>query len=133
MQAIPINEATQKDILSLALVGDAVWSLFVRDRLIRTRDLKSGALSKICVKYVNASSQCKMLYSLDGKLTQEEEAIVKRARNAHCHTKAKNASIDEYKKATAFEALIGFLHLTAQHDRLEELQTACFEMAGEIK
>jgi len=126
----PILEAQvlQKDILSLALVGDAVWSLYVRDTLIRERDLKSGYLSKICVKYVNASAQCRMLYALDGKLTETEESVVRRARNAHNNTRAKNASVDEYKKATALEALIGYLHLTAQHSRLEKLQGLCFKV-----
>jgi len=121
------KQASQKDVLSLALVGDAVFSLYVRDRLIRAHDYKSGYLSRLCVKYVNASAQCKMLYALEGQLSVQEESVVRRARNANSYSKAKNASIDEYKKATALEALLGYLHICGQAARLEQVQEICFD------
>jgi len=118
--------ASQKDVLSLALVGDGVWSLYVRTRLIVKHDFKAGRLSGMCVQYVNAGAQCKMLYVIEDKLSDIEESIVRRARNAHSVTRAKNASVDEYKKATALEALFGFLYLTGQEERLAEIQEMCF-------
>jgi len=120
------QEASQKDVLSLALVGDAVFSLFVRKKLIHGFDCKSGLLSKKCVEFVNAGSQCKMFHALENIFTEQEAAIAKRARNCHTHTKAKNASITEYKKATALEAVIGYLYLTEQLERLKEIQEICY-------
>ena len=126
MNRLTESEAIQKDSLSLALVGDGVWTLYVRERLTLKHDCKSGLLSLKCVAYVNAGAQCKMLYALEGKLTEVEQDVVRRARNAHTGQKAKNASIDEYKKATALEALFGFLYLTNQIERLKEIQEICF-------
>ena len=120
------TEAVHKDSLSLALVGDAVWTLYVRTRLIKKHDCKSGLLSLKCVNYVSAKAQCKMLYAIEDKLTEIESDVVRRARNSRTGQRAKNASLEEYKKASALEALIGFLYLTGQAARLEEIQDICF-------
>ena len=133
MNRLTEQEAVQKESLSLALVGDGVWTLYVREKLILKHDCKSGLLSKKCVDYVNAAAQCKMLYALEGKLTETEEDVARRARNAHTHLRAKNASLDEYKKATALEALIGYLYLTGQDDRLKEIQEICFNSVEVVK
>ena len=116
----------QKDSLALALVGDGVWTLYVRERLICAHDYKSGKLSRRACDYVNAAAQCKMLYALEDRLTQSEQEAVKRARNAHTGSRTKSASLDEYKKATGLEALMGFLYLTGQAARLKEIQEICF-------
>ncbi len=127
MDRLTETEALQKDSLSLALVGDGVWSLYVRKRLILTSDCKSGLLSKKAVAYVNAAAQCKMLYALDGELTETEAGVCRRARNAHNASRAKNASVDEYKKATALEALLGFLYITGQTERLAQIEGICYD------
>ena len=119
-------EAVQKDSLSLALAGDGVWTLYVRERLILKHDYKSGILSRKAVDYVNAGAQCKMLYAIEDKLTETEADVCRRARNAHSPARTKTANLDEYKKATALEALLGFLYLTGQTERLAEIQEICF-------
>jgi len=120
------TDANQKDVLSLALVGDAVFSLFVRARLINQFDCKSGLLSKKSVEFVSAKAQSKMYHAIESRLTEQELAIARRARNCLNHSKAKNASIIDYKKATALEAVIGYLYLTEQTERLEKLQELCY-------
>ena len=121
-------DAIQKGSLELALVGDAVFTLYVRNRLVTNHNFNSGVLSKKCASLVNANAQCKMLYALEGKLTEAEEGVVRRARNSSHGTKAKNSSVDSYNKATALEALLGFLFLTGQTDRLQELQDICYDV-----
>ncbi|MCL2061542.1 MAG: Mini-ribonuclease 3 [Firmicutes bacterium] len=123
------TEAMQKDILALALAGDGVWTLYVRERLIKKHDLKAGALSAKVKGFVNAAAQCKMLYAVKDTLTEAERDIVRRARNAHTSSRAKNATLDEYKKATALEALLGYLYLTGQKARLDEILQLCY---GEV-
>jgi ribonuclease-3 family protein len=133
MELLTEKDAVQKDILSLALVGDGVFSLFIRERLIMACDCKSGLLSKKCVGFVNAAAQCKMLYAIEDGLSETEAGICRRARNAHNNSKAKNASIDEYKKATALEALLGFLYLTGQSERLREIMEKCYGCIGGVR
>ena len=86
-------------------------------------------MHKSAVKFVKASAQCESIKKLiaDGVLTEEELALVKRARNKRVATKAKNASMVEYKWATAFEALLGYLYLSDQKERLKEIMEATYE------
>ena len=128
MERLSVADALEKESLALALVGDAVWTLTVRERLILAHDYKSGKLSKIACDYVNAAAQCKMLYAVEERLTESERDVCRRARNAHTGARAKNASLDEYKKATALEALMGFLYLTGQGERLREIEEICFSV-----
>ena len=76
---------------------------------------------------VNAHSQRELLFKVIDELTEEETDIVHRARNANIHSKAKNFSIEEYRHATAFEALIGYLYLIGEYDRLDYILTKCWE------
>jgi len=122
------EDAKQKDSLSLALCGDAVWSLFVREKLILSSNAKAGAISAKAVAFVCAKAQCQILYAIEDKLTEEEQGVVRRARNAYNPTKAKNSTVDEYKKATALEALLGFLYLTGQNERLNDILEMCYEV-----
>lgn len=110
--------------LTLAYYGDALYEVFVRERVLKTSaSLKSDALHREGVRYVNAGAQAKaikaMLYG--GFLTEEEGALLKRARNHKIATKAKNADPVDYKWATAFEALLGWLELTKQENRITEI------------
>ena len=104
-------EADEMNPLVLAFVGDSVQQLYVR----------TGALHKLATKEIKAEAQADKIEKLLPCLFEEEIAVYKRARNAHYSSSAKNASIGDYKKASGFEALLGYLYLTGNHDRLNEL------------
>ena len=107
--------------LVLAMVGDSVHTLFVREKLALENKFKVNALSREVAKRVNAGSQCKMFFAIEKFLTEEEKEIARRARNSHIHSKAKNFSATEYIHATAFESVLGYLYLTEQTKRLYEI------------
>lgn len=104
--------------LVLASVGDSVHTLFVRTRLAVLDKYKAHELSKRVSRVVNAGNQCKIYYLVEKELTDEELSIAKRARNTNIHSKAKNFSPNDYIHATAYEAVLGFLYLTGQTERL---------------
>lgn len=125
---IPINnapidefEARQYNPLVLAFVGDSVHHLIVRSRLACNTTAKTGQLHILASKEVKASTQADMIDRIIDELTDDELSVYKRARNSKMNTMAKHATCGEYKKASGFEALIGYLYLTAQHERLEHL------------
>ena len=84
------------------------------------------------IQYVKAKSQADLLASLQTELTEEEKDIVRRGRNTESHHIAKNATVEEYMYSTAFEALIGYLYLTKQDERLQQILTRCVEMKEDI-
>ena len=112
---------------ALAFEGDAVYSLYIRRHLIFQGQTKPNQLHRLATRYVSAKAQAMLIEALleGGLLTQEEEAIYKRGRNAHSHTKAKNTDIITYKMSTGFEAVLGYLHMTQQMARLEEIIDWC--------
>ena len=112
------QKALNTNPIVLAFVGDAVFSLFVREKLTFEKDCKAGALNKLSVEQVNATAQAEFVKEITPLLTEEELGVFKRARNAKKGTKAKHASVVEYNASTGFEALLGFLYLTGQNDRL---------------
>jgi len=107
--------------LNLAFIGDAVFTLFIRDYLVKRHDAKAGELTKKCAKYCCASYQSMLYEKLKPQLTDEEMEIMKRVRNCKTNQKAKNATLADYKRATAFEGLIGWLYLREERERLEEV------------
>ena len=107
--------------LVMAFVGDSVYSLFVKTKELNIYTNKVKELTKLTAETVNAKAQEQALFKIMERLSADELDIVKRARNANIHTRAKNYSIDEYRHATALEALIGYLYLTKKTDRLMEL------------
>lgn len=115
--------------LALAYVGDAVYEQFVRERLVLSGCGGGHAdlLHKAGVGYVCAGAQAKALHALEGQLSESEAALVRRARNHKIATKPKNADPMTYKNATAFEALIGYLHLSGEKERAAELMQAAAE------
>ncbi len=115
------NKVSQLSPLSLAFVGDAVFTLFVRTRLAACHDDKPKSLHLLANRYVKATAQAKILDALSSSFTQEEADIARRARNSHNPSKAKNAGLAEYRKATSFEAVLGYLHLSEQAEREIEL------------
>ena len=121
-----INEI---NVLSLAYLGDAVYELKVRDYLISLGIQKVNKLQDKAMSFVTAKKQCEYInYFINNNiLTEIELDYVKRGRNASTYSHPKNTDIVTYKWATGFEALIGYLYLTGQRKRLEELLNKCVE------
>ena len=107
--------------VTLAFVGDAVYSLYVREKLAYESTAKSGELNKMASQIVCAKAQANRIDEIFDELTEDEKAVFLKARNAKKGTKAKNASVGEYNKATGFEALVGYLYLTGKYERLDFL------------
>lgn len=107
--------------LTWAYIGDCVYELYVRQELINKTNLKPHKLHIDAIQYVKASKQAEILQEIMPKLTEEEQDIVRRGRNAENHHLPKNASVEEYMYSTAFEALIGYLYLSKQDKRLKEI------------
>ncbi len=107
--------------LTWAYIGDAVYELYIREYLVQTTHLKPNNLHKEAIKFVKAKSQAEILEKLNDFLTDEEKEIVRRGRNTQNHHLPKNASLRDYTYATAFEALIGYLYLSKQEERLQEI------------
>ncbi len=115
--------------LTLAYLGDTVYESFIREYLIRKNIfLKINDLHKQAIKYVNAKAQSKAIKSLEEILTEEEMRVFKRGRNHKKNTSAKNASVIDYRHATGFEALIGFLYLKDEDERLEYIVKKSIEI-----
>ncbi len=115
------EEARRIDAGVLAFVGDAVQTLYVRTRLAAALDVKSGALHRLAAHEVNATAQASALKRIESLLTEEELSVYKRSRNTHKETVAKHADVVDYKIASGFEGLIGYLYLTGDVRRLSEL------------
>ncbi|MEG1870648.1 MAG: ribonuclease III domain-containing protein [Peptostreptococcaceae bacterium] len=106
--------------LVLAYLGDTVFESYVREHLIRKNiNKKVNDLHKSAIKYVNAKAQATVIHTIESELTEDEERIYKRGRNQKSNTSPKNADIIDYKHATGFEALIGYLYLNEESDRLK--------------
>lgn len=118
-----MNKLNPKEInmTALAFMGDAVYEVFIR-KYVMGKEKRADILHKMAIKYVCAGGQAKAVKSLmKDFLTEEECTIVKRARNHKTTSKSRSADIITYKMATAFEALIGYLYLEENLDRMEEI------------
>lgn len=115
------DEIYQKNALTLAYLGDAVFTLMVREHLINNTDFKANMLNKIANSIVCAKNQAIIMEQIKPLLGETEIEIVMRARNAHPNNKAKNSSLQEYSLATQFEALVGFWYLEKQNTKLNEI------------
>ncbi len=124
------KEIKSLNALTLAYIGDTVYDLYVRNHLICTGDYKTGKLHLMAVRHVSAAAQAKALDAVWDMFTQEELDIVQRAKNTKNATIPKNASPKTYKKATALEALIGYLYLSEKNDRLIEILDAAYKANG---
>ena len=111
----------EKNILSLAYLGDAVMELYVRQMLIEKMDASPGELVKLSKKYITCEAQSDAVERVLPHLSQEELGVFKRGRNAKTHFAPKHASIAQYRRATGFEALFGYLHLAGNTERAKEL------------
>ena len=107
--------------LTWAYVGDCVYELYVRTKLVDNTNMKPHALHVEAIKYVKAQAQAQILNKIHDNLTDEEKDIVRRGRNAGNHHLPKNANVQDYMYSTAYEALIAYLYLTNQIKRLKEI------------
>lgn len=107
--------------LVLAYMGDAVYEMYIRSLLVSGHNTQVNKLHKEATKLVRAKAQSEIFEKIFPHLTEEELNIFKRGRNAHSYTSAKNADIVDYRRATGFEALIGFLYITGNMERINEL------------
>lgn len=107
--------------LTLAYLGDAVYEMVIRTICVKRTNMQTQKLHRKVTGYVSAKAQAKMMDALIGELTEEEEGIYRRGRNSKPYTKAKNASMEEYLKATGFEALVGYLYLQKEYERMNAL------------
>lgn len=110
-----------KNALTLAYLGDAVFTLMVRNELIKRYDYKPMELNRRANKIVCAKFQAEILKEIKNNLTEAEHDIVMRARNTHTNNKAKNSTWEEYSLATQFEALVGFWYLLGENDKLNKM------------
>jgi ribonuclease-3 family protein len=116
------DEARQLNPLALAFLGDAVYELSVRGNLVvKNNQLSAHKLHVKAISYVKAHAQSEAMKSIMDMLTEDELAIYKRGRNTKSATVPKNADVQEYRTATGFEALVGYLYITDQEQRLKEL------------
>lgn len=130
-----IFECKEQDVrayspLTLAYIGDAIYDLVIRSVVVERANRSANELHKKTIRYVKAEAQSAMITALASELTSDEEAVYKRGRNAKSYTTAKNASVGDYRRATGFEALMGYLYLTNQTDRLLELVQKGIRLAG---
>ena len=129
-ESITILEAIKKDFdckevdirtyspLTLAYIGDAIYDLVIRTIVVERGNRPANKLHRKVVSYVNARVQARMIEALESELTQEEETVYHRGRNAKSYTVAKNATVIEYRKATGLEALCGYLYLQGRQERM---------------
>ena len=122
-----INDAKLLSPLVWAYVGDSVYELFVRTKLTNKSNAKPHKLHIESIKYVKAKAQADILKRIQDNLTEDEKDIVRRGRNTENHHVAKNSNVADYSQSTGFEALIGYLYLTKQDERLEEVLNMCID------
>lgn len=116
--------------LPLAYIGDAVYDLVIRTAVVERANRPANILHRITVKYVSAGAQARIVTALQERFTEEEQTVYQRGKNAKSHTTAKNASPEEYSKATGFEAVLGWLYLKNDVPRILELVKEGIRAAG---
>lgn len=120
-----VEEVKMLSPLVWAYIGDSVYEMFIRVNLVNHSNAKPHKLHIESIQYVKAKAQADTLKKLQEYLTEAEIDIVKRGRNVQNHHVAKNANVADYSMSTAFEALIGYLYLTKQDERLQEILNLC--------
>ena len=120
--------ARQYHALNLAYMGDAVYELLVRSRLLAEGNRTVNRLNRLAAAQVRASAQSANYYRIYDLLSEDELAVLKRGRNANPATRAKNATVADYRNATGLEALFGYLYLNGEILRLIELFDKCYEV-----
>jgi ribonuclease-3 family protein len=116
--------------LTLAFIGDSIYDLVIRTVIVEQGNRQPQSLHKKKSSIVKAQTQALFIEALTDELDEKEADIYRRGRNAKSYTSAKNASIGDYRKATGFEALMGYLYLTGKEDRMLSLIKRAIEMTG---
>ena len=122
-----LQDAKMLSPLVWAYVGDSVYEMYIRTELVNKSNAKPHKLHMESIKYVKAKAQADILKKISEFLTDDEKDIVRRGRNTENHHVAKNANVADYSQATAFEALLGYLYLTKQDERLAEILNMCID------
>ncbi len=117
---------------TFAFLGDAVYSMYMRDYVVRTANCPAKKLHSKTIKYVSAPAQARAIDALESTLSEEEKDVYRRGYNTKTANSAKNATLEDYHKATGLEALIGYLHLKGDEDRVRELIEKAIEINGKI-
>lgn len=125
----PLNYSS----INLAYIGDDAYDLVIRTYLLNQGNMAVNKINKHANSLVKAETQSQIVGIIEPLLSEEELAVYKRGRNAKSYTSSKNASIGDYRRATGFEALIGYLYLLKRYDRMISLVKAGLIGIGEIK
>ena len=126
-------EAGEYSPLALAYIGDAVYELAIRTLVMNRGNMQVNKMHKKSASLVKAETQANLAKLLMDDLTPEESAVYRRGRNARSATMAKHATMIDYRMATGFEALMGYLYLMGRYDRVLKLVHDGFEKIGEIE
>jgi ribonuclease-3 family protein len=132
---LELSESNPRQLspLVLAYIGDCVYDLVIKTYLLDKKgNMPVNKLNRMASNLVKAQTQSKLIGIIEDKLTEEELATYKRGRNAKSYTSAKNASIGDYRRATGFEALVGYLYLDRQYARMVELVHEALTGFGEM-
>lgn len=121
-----IPEINTLSPLTLAFIGDGVYEMFIRTKILSLGNQPANQLHKTAVKFVKASQQARAAHEIFENLSDEEREIYKRGRNTNIHTVPKNADMSDYRHATALEALVGYLYIKGESVRLEEVLDTAF-------
>lgn len=125
-------EPRQMSPLVLAFIGDSIYDLMIKTYVLdRKGNMPVNKINRFTSALVKAETQSKMIGLIEPLLSEEEEAVYKRGRNAKSYTTAKNATIGDYRRATGLEALFGYLYLSGRYERLSELVKAALTQIGE--
>ncbi|MCT4618552.1 MAG: Mini-ribonuclease 3 [Marinisporobacter sp.] len=117
--------------LVLAYIGDAVYEVYIREYIVYKYGGNVNKLHKLATKFVKAGAQAKIAHALESEISEKEWNLIKRGRNQKSGTVPKNADLADYKYATGFEALIGYLHLMGNTDRIKEIIKRAVEIIEE--
>ncbi|MCI9582375.1 ribonuclease III [Clostridiaceae bacterium] len=126
------RDAGEYSPLALAYLGDAVYELAIREMVMNRGNVQVNKMHKQTAGLVKAQAQAGFYRLIEESLTEEEKAVYRRGRNAKSASMAKNATVHDYRMATGFEALIGYLYLTGQFARMAELLGEGLHKMGEI-
>lgn len=125
------TEVNNMNTAALAYLGDAVYELAVRQRILSGGTVRADRLHRMATRYVSAPAQARIIRGIFDELSEEEQRRVKRYRNFRNHSRAKNTDVMTYQWATAFEALVGYYYLSGDMERLEGLFDRAFAVIGE--
>ena len=118
---LPKRDIRSYSPLTLAYIGDAVYDLLIRTEVVSNGNCQVNKYHRQVSQIVKAEAQAELMHKLLDELTEEERDIYHRGRNANSYTKAKNATVADYRRATGFEALMGYLYLQGRYVRMVEL------------